>query len=31
MEYFDVLDCAGRKTGETISRDEAHRTASNDD
>jgi isopentenyldiphosphate isomerase len=26
MEYFDVLDCAGRKTGETISRDEAHRT-----
>ncbi|HEX9021779.1 MAG TPA: NUDIX domain-containing protein [Nitrospirota bacterium] len=26
MERFDVLDCAGRKTGETISRDDAHRT-----
>jgi isopentenyldiphosphate isomerase len=26
MEHFDVLDCAGRKTGETISRDDAHRT-----
>lgn len=26
MEYFDVLDCTGRKTGDTISRDEAHRT-----
>lgn len=26
MELFDVLDCAGRKTGATISRDEAHRT-----
>ena len=26
MERFDVLDCAGRKTDETISRDEAHRT-----
>jgi len=26
MEKFDVLDCRGRKTGETISRDEAHRT-----
>jgi isopentenyldiphosphate isomerase len=25
MEYFDVLDCTGRKTGETISRDDAHR------
>ncbi|MCK9419088.1 MAG: hypothetical protein M0R70_06895 [Nitrospirae bacterium] len=25
MEYFDVLDCTGRKTGEIISRDEAHR------
>jgi isopentenyldiphosphate isomerase len=25
-EYFDVLDCRGLKTGETISRDEAHRT-----
>jgi isopentenyldiphosphate isomerase len=26
METFDVLDCAGRKTGAIISRDEAHRT-----
>jgi isopentenyldiphosphate isomerase len=26
MEYFDVLDCAGRRTGQTISRDDAHRT-----
>lgn len=26
MEHFDVLDCTGRNTGETISRDEAHRT-----
>lgn len=26
MEYFDVLDEAGRKTGETISRIEAHRS-----
>ena len=25
-EFFDVLDCAGRKTGRTIARDEAHRT-----
>jgi isopentenyldiphosphate isomerase len=25
LEYFDVLDCAGRKTGKTISRDKAHR------
>lgn len=25
MEYVDVLDCAGRTTGETMSRDEAHR------
>ncbi len=25
-EYFDVLDCRGIKTGETITRDEAHRT-----
>lgn len=25
MERFDVLDCAGGKTGETISRDDAHR------
>jgi isopentenyldiphosphate isomerase len=24
-EIFDVVDCSGRKTGETISRDEAHR------
>jgi isopentenyldiphosphate isomerase len=24
MEYFDVLDCAGRKTGERIERDAAH-------
>jgi isopentenyldiphosphate isomerase len=23
-EYFDILDCAGRKTGEVIARDEAH-------
>jgi isopentenyldiphosphate isomerase len=26
MEYFDVLDCAGRKTGEVITRDKAHET-----
>ena len=26
METFDVLNCRGGKTGETISRDEAHRT-----
>ncbi len=26
MELFDVLDCRGVKTGETVSRDEAHRT-----
>lgn len=26
MENFDVLDCTGRKTGELIPRDEAHRT-----
>jgi isopentenyldiphosphate isomerase len=26
METFDILDCRGTKTGETISRDEAHRT-----
>ena len=26
MELFDALDCAGNKTGESISRDEAHRT-----
>ncbi len=25
-ELFDILDCAGRKTGKTIPRDEAHRT-----
>ncbi len=25
MEIFDVLDCRGMKTGETIARDEAHR------
>ena len=25
-EFFDVLDCAGRKTGKTIARPEAHRT-----
>jgi len=25
-EHFDVLDCAGRKTGRTIPRDDAHRT-----
>ncbi len=25
-EFFDVLDCAGRKTGQTIERHEAHRT-----
>ena len=25
-EMFDMLDCAGRKTGTTIDRDEAHRT-----
>jgi isopentenyldiphosphate isomerase len=27
METFDILDCRGMKTGETISRDEAHRAA----
>jgi isopentenyldiphosphate isomerase len=26
MEFLDVLDCTGRKTGRTISRDEAHQT-----
>lgn len=26
LEYFDVLDCSGKKTGAVISRDEAHRT-----
>lgn len=26
MEEFDMLDCAGRRTGERIGRDEAHRT-----
>ena len=26
MEKFDVLDCTGRKTGKTVSRDEAHRS-----
>ncbi len=26
MECFDVLDCRGAKTGETLARDEAHRT-----
>ncbi len=26
VERFDVLDCAGRKTGDIISRDDAHRT-----
>ena len=26
MENFDVLDCAGHRTGEVILRDEAHRT-----
>ena len=26
MENFDILDCRGMKTGETLSRDEAHRT-----
>jgi isopentenyldiphosphate isomerase len=26
METFDILDCTGRKTGEVIARDEAHRT-----
>jgi isopentenyldiphosphate isomerase len=26
MEYFDVLDCSGRKTGEVITRDKAHET-----
>jgi isopentenyldiphosphate isomerase len=25
-EKFDILDCTGRKTGEVIARDEAHRT-----
>lgn len=25
-EFFDVLDCTGRKTGKTIPREEAHRT-----
>ncbi len=28
MEQFDVLDCAGRKTGELISRDAAHQSGS---
>jgi isopentenyldiphosphate isomerase len=26
LEYFDVLDCTGKKTGTVISRDEAHKT-----
>ncbi len=26
MELFDILDCRGQKTGDTIDRDEAHRT-----
>jgi isopentenyldiphosphate isomerase len=26
VEYFDILDCSGKKTGEVIERDEAHRT-----
>lgn len=26
VEYFDVLDCAGRKTGEVVARDKAHET-----
>lgn len=26
METFDMLDCSGQRTGERISRDEAHRT-----
>jgi isopentenyldiphosphate isomerase len=26
METFDILDCRGEKTGETIARDDAHRT-----
>jgi isopentenyldiphosphate isomerase len=26
METFDILDCTGRKTGEVIDRDKAHRT-----
>jgi isopentenyldiphosphate isomerase len=26
MEFFDVLDCTAEKTGETIERNEAHRT-----
>lgn len=26
IEYVDILDCAGGKTGERIARDEAHRT-----
>jgi isopentenyldiphosphate isomerase len=26
LEYFDVLDCTGKKTGQVISRDEAHKT-----
>jgi len=26
VEYFDILDCSGRKTGDVIERDEAHRT-----
>jgi isopentenyldiphosphate isomerase len=26
MEFFDALDCTGAKTGERISRDEAHRS-----
>jgi isopentenyldiphosphate isomerase len=25
QEYFDMLDCTGRKTGEVVARDEAHR------
>ncbi len=25
-EYFEILDCRGRKTGQVISRDEAHRS-----
>jgi len=26
LEYFDVLDCTGKKTNKVISRDEAHKT-----
>lgn len=26
MEYFDILDCTGEKTGGTIARDDAHRS-----